>query len=161
QSHQQIFLVLTDGTGGLWKDPNLNGLLGLWGRSGPLAIVNPYPQRYWHRSRVRPRRARLSAPSPMSANDRLDVRTSGDVPFDTTLDRLPVPVPMIELSPRWIGWWANLLCKPGDWVDGLICQGGDASGADETPGQPRPQTPEELVVSFRRSASAQAFQLAT
>jgi hypothetical protein len=161
QSHQQIFLVLTDGTGGLWRDPNLNGLLGLWGQSGPLAIVNPYPQRYWHRSGVRPRRVRLSAPAPMSANDRLDVRTPGDDPFDTSLGRLPVPVPMIELSPRWIGWWASLLCQPEDWVDALICRGGDEVAAEETPGQPRPQTPEQLVLSYRKSASAQAFQLAT
>src|SRR5207248_4834581 len=119
QSHQQIFLVVTDGTGGLWRNPQLNLLLGLWGRLGPLAIVNPYPQRYGHRSRIWPLPVQLSAPAPWASNDRLDVRTPGGDPFDASLDRLSVPVPVIELNPRWIGWWASLLCQPGDWVDAL------------------------------------------
>jgi hypothetical protein len=161
-SDRQVFLLLTDGTGDGWKDPYLSRLLGLWGRQGPLAVVNPYPQRYWHRSRIRPRHVQLSAPAPMSPNDRLDVRGSGGNPFEPPLDRFAVPVPMIELSPRWVAWWASLVCEPRGWVDAVICAVDTGEpGEAEQPEQAGVPTAEELVRNFRKAASRPAFELAT
>lgn len=161
-SGRQIFLVVTDGLGELWRDLRTDRLLRLWGRSGPLAIVNPYPQGYWHRTRIAPRRSRLHAPRPVAPNDRLRVRYPDALhnPFDRPLDRLSMPVPVLELSPRWIRWWTGLVTDPHGWVDGLVHR----VDPSVPPPDPEPATAAssaELVLRFRSSASPLAFRLAT
>ena len=157
----QIILVVTDGHDPLWQGQPIADVLRLWGSRGPLAIVNPYPQRYWHRTNLTPRRAQLRAVRPVTANSDLGVRwpAAWRNPFDTvTQDGFPVPV--LELSPRWIRWWSQLVVSPsGQWQDATVFRAGAAgrpSAAAEREGTPR-----DRVFRFRSGATPLAFQLAT
>jgi hypothetical protein len=163
-SGRQIFLVLTDGINQLWQDPRTARLLRLWGRSGPLAIVNPYPQGHWHRTRISPRRARLYAPRPVAPNDRLRVRYPDELrnPFDQPVERRSLPIPVLELSPRWTRWWTRLVTDPHGWVDGLVHPvDPGAPVEDPEPAATDVGSSQEVVLRFRSSASPLSFRLAT
>jgi tetratricopeptide (TPR) repeat protein len=158
---RQVFIVLSDGAGALWRNPRTDRLLRLWGRSGPLVIINPYPQGYWHRSLFLPRRGRLRAPRPVAPNQALRVQFPGE--FDT-LEEPPatgaLPVPIIELDARFLRWWVDLVTDPTDWVDGVVYWA-DPSTPTEPPTPPDTETPAQRVVRFHVAASPSAFRLAT
>jgi hypothetical protein len=154
---RQVFLVLTDGLSPLWNDVRTRDLLRLWGSAGPLAIVDPFPQKHWHRTALTPRRAKLRPARAAAPNTRLDVR------YDVSgLDEPPVSdglvVPMVELDARWIAWWARLVTEPAGWVDGVVHIVGSAATSEAAV---RGLDAAELVLRFRSSVSATAFRLAT
>ncbi|GIJ53241.1 FxSxx-COOH system tetratricopeptide repeat protein [Virgisporangium aurantiacum] len=154
---RQLFLVLTDGLSPLWTDQRTQDLLRLWGGAGPLAIVDPFPQQHWHRTALNPRRAKLHPARAAAPNSRLDVR------YDASgLDVADAPaglaVPMLELSPRWISWWARLVTEPTGWVDGVVHVVGSFAVTESAD---RTLDPDDLVLRFRSSVSATAFRLAT
>ena len=109
---RQVFLVLTDGLGPLWREQRAQDLLRLWGSAGPLAIVDPFPQKHWHRTALSPRRAMLRPARAAAPNTRLDVRYElSGLDDPQALDGLAVP--MLELEPRWIAWWSRSGGRPG------------------------------------------------
>ncbi|HET8657950.1 MAG TPA: FxSxx-COOH system tetratricopeptide repeat protein [Micromonosporaceae bacterium] len=161
-SGRQVFLVLTDGVGEHWRDPRTVRLLTLWGQSGPLAVINPFPQEYWHRSNISPRRARIRAATPTTPNGQLQVQYVESNLVDTPAEQPSVPVPVLELSPRWIEWWADLVASPRGWVDAMVYAADDSAPTER--GASRPATPQpavELVRRFRSHSSWLAFRLAT
>ena len=154
---RQLFLVLTDGLSPLWTGERTQDLLRLWGGAGPLAIVDPFPQKHWHRTALNPRRAKLHPARAAAPNSRLDVR------YDVSgLDQPDAPdglaVPMLELSPRWIAWWARLVTEPTGWVDGMVYVVGSPASAEPVD---RALDAADLVLRFRSSVSATGFRLAT
>jgi NB-ARC domain-containing protein len=164
-SGRQVYLVLTDGLGELWRDPRTARLLRLWGRSAPLAVVNPYPQDRWHRGNLPVRRARLHAARPVLATDRLlvDYPERMRNPFDPAAPATAMPVPVLELNARWIGWWARLVTDPAGWVDAAVHPLG--ASPPEAPETAVPAADIEwaydAVLRFRATASPLAFRLAT
>lgn len=166
-SGRQVYLVLTDGLGELWRDPRTARLLRLWGRSAPLAIVNPYPQDRWHRGNLPVRRARLHAARPVLATDRLLVHYPERMrnPFDPAAPATAMPVPVLELNARWIGWWARLVTDPAGWVDAAVhLVGGPPPEPPETATGPAAADLDwayDAVLRFRATASPLAFRLAT
>lgn len=161
-SGRQIILVLTDGHSAVWRGQPIADLMRLWGRTGPVAVVNPYPQRYWHRANLSPRRAQIRAPRPVAPNGKLAVRQPQlwRDPFDEA-GPSGFPVPVLELSARWIRWWANLVTQPvGDWTDASLYFAGGIPPAGEAPPEP-PQSSKDLVLRFRAAATPLAFRLAT
>jgi len=157
----QIILVVTDGHDRLWGQQPIADVLRLWGSRGPLAIVDPYPQRYWHRTNLSPRQAQLRAVRPVTANSDLGIRwpAAWRNPFDDAADA-GFPVPVLELSPRWIRWWSQLVVSPtGQWQDATVFRAG-AANRPSTAAE-REGTPRERVFRFRSGATALAFQLAT
>jgi tetratricopeptide (TPR) repeat protein len=163
-SGRQIFLIFSDGLGPHWRDGRTGRLLRQWGRSGPLAIVNPYPQDHWLRSNLVIRRHQVRAPRPLTPNDRLLIRRPARLrnPFEEPVPPASMAVPVLELSSRWIGWWARLLADPHGWVDAAVHW--VDPGVTVPPGpadEPMDQaSAEELVLRFRSGASRQAYQLA-
>jgi hypothetical protein len=157
----QIILVVTDGHDPLWRDQPVADVLRLWGSRGPLAIVNPYPQRYWHLTNLTPRPAQLRALRPVTANSDLGIRrpAASRNPFDTAADD-GFPVPVLELSPRWIRWWSRLVASPtGQWQEAAVFRAGAANRP--TAAGERDGSPKERVLRFRSGATPLAFQLAT
>jgi tetratricopeptide (TPR) repeat protein len=109
-SGRRLVLVLTDGVSGAWRRGSIAPLLARWASAQPVAILNLLPQRLWNGFLPSLRRARLSAPSPMRPNRRYGLELPDswleeepDVPAGT------VPIPLLELDPRWLGWWARLV----------------------------------------------------
>lgn len=159
---RQIFLVITDGRGALWRHPATDGLLRLWGSRGPLALVNPFPQRNWRTGNLIPRRCRLRAPKPAAATSELLIRYPRELsnPFDPPVRAGSLAVPLVELSPRWLRWWTRLVTGPPTWMDATV-HVVDPSIPPEPADPGDEPEPEAAVLGFRRTASPQAFRLAT
>ncbi|WP_433378182.1 FxSxx-COOH system tetratricopeptide repeat protein [Actinoplanes sp. CA-142083] len=170
----ELVVVLSDGLAEFWAQPPADRVLQAWGGVVPVAIVNPYPQERWYRSYLAPRMVQLAASRAMSPNTELQIREPAEWsnPFDDPLHEAAVVVPLLELSPRWLSWWASLLGGPAEagpaevWLDAVahIADPDRAPGPSHRPsGESAPvgTSPRELVGRFRAEASAPAFQLAT
>ncbi|MGC4897452.1 FxSxx-COOH system tetratricopeptide repeat protein [Micromonospora sp. DT31] len=110
----RIVLVLSDGAGAAWHAGTMPALLGAWGRRAPVAIVHLLPQLQWYRTGIRPRRLRMSQTSSGGVAN-ADLAWEAHHPVPDVLDEPcpeggdPVPVPVLELDPRWLSAWAGLL----------------------------------------------------
>ncbi|MER5473069.1 tubulin-like doman-containing protein [Streptomyces sp. NPDC002685] len=167
-SGRQAVWVVSDCIDGTWRSGEADRVLGLWGRKGPLAVLQPLPQRLWHRSGVRPVSARIHAGEPGIPNPRLRVEHHDLLPGSPPPQGMPVPV--LEIEPAWLKSWARLVTGTAyGGVDGMVALVG--------PGRPRsndrpepawpttssvrePTSPIELVKRFRATASPEAFRLA-
>lgn len=152
---RRVILVVSDCIGTAWQDGRAASLLERWGRAGPVAIVQPLPQRLWWRCAAAVEPVRFRAGGRGLANDRLSVRSrhGGEAP-------LGVPVPVLELEPRWFLPWAGLVGAGGHDVDGValdtgrpVAEAAPDSGGDDLP-------PLERVMRFRAASSPTAFKLA-
>ena len=164
-----LIMVISDGLASFWAQSSADQVLHTWGRTVPVAIVNPYPQEHWYRSLLSPRKIQLSAPRVMSPNAELLIRepTEWMNLFDDPVREAAVAVPMLELGTRWLTWWASLVggSAPG-WLDAVA----HIADPDRPPGpgglpDPEPAPAEtsarRLVQEFRNESSAPAFRLAT
>ncbi len=163
-----LIMVITDGLDAFWAQREAGVLLQAWGRAVPVAIVNPYPQERWKRSNLAPRELRLKASHAMAANAELLVQEDKLwAPFARPPTESAVAVPLLELMPRWLDWWASLVAgSAGGWRDAVAY----IADPDRPSGPVRPPVPpaervgtdaRSLVHAFRGEASAQAFRLAT
>lgn len=165
----QLIIVVTDGLDTFWAQREAGVLLQGWGSVAPVAIVNPYPQERWFRSNLAPRLLQLSAAHAMATNAELSIREpfQWTNPFDQPRHESAIAVPVLELTPRWLDWWASLVDgSSGGWLDAVAY----VADPDRSPGPARraaptapPPTadPQDLVFRFRADASPQAFRLAT
>ncbi|WP_434446522.1 FxSxx-COOH system tetratricopeptide repeat protein [Lentzea sp. E54] len=111
-SGRRVAVLVTDGVGDLWRPDVLYPMVARWARSMPVSIVHLLPQWLWGRGAVGLHRANLRVPAALRPNS----RWTFDLP-DAWLDEDPsahvragaVPVPVIELQPRWLRWWARLI----------------------------------------------------
>ncbi|WP_394621419.1 FxSxx-COOH system tetratricopeptide repeat protein [Lentzea sp. JNUCC 0626] len=111
-SGRRVMLLVTDGVGGVWRPDLLNPMLARWARSMPVSVLHLLPQWLWGRGSVPLHRANLTVPAEMRPNSRWKF----DLP-DAWLEEDPsahlrngaVPVPVIELQPRYLKWWAKLV----------------------------------------------------
>jgi tetratricopeptide (TPR) repeat protein len=177
-SGRRILLVLTDGVGQCWRQGLVSPLLAQWGASMPVAVVHLLPQRLWASGGLALHRARLTVPGPLRPNRRWGLELS-----DAWLEPDPaaatpagvVPVPVLELEARWLGWWARLLTgryrdpaqatvlltvlPAGDHArEPVSPQGGARESDGSTGGEPPAH---EQVRNFLSVASPAAFRLAT
>ncbi|MFF7928974.1 SAV_2336 N-terminal domain-related protein [Streptomyces mirabilis] len=125
---RQAIWFVSDCVSAFWRDGRADRLLQLWGRGGPLAIVQPLPQRLWRRTGLRPERTRLHSPAPGAPNSHLSSspsqafrqhRINGESSSPATSDassrsgtpttRPGIPVPLLELEPSWLALWARLV----------------------------------------------------
>ncbi|HMH94290.1 MAG TPA: SAV_2336 N-terminal domain-related protein, partial [Streptosporangiaceae bacterium] len=161
---RQAILVLTDCTGDPWRDGDAMRILHDWARTGPLAIVQPLPQRMWERSALASHYVQLRAPRPGAPNYRLDV-TPAD-PYLAADDVAGIPVPVLGITPSWFAAWARLVAGPGrayamTAFTKAVPVAGDASdAADEPDDAADDDRPEQIVGRFRAGASPGAFRLA-
>ena len=177
-SGRRILLVLTDGVGQCWRQDLVSPLLAQWGASMPVAVVHLLPQRLWASGGLALHRARLTVPGPLRPNRRWELELS-----DAWLEPDPaaatpagvIPVPVLELDARWLGWWTRLLT--GDHRDPaqatVLLTGPPAGdharepassqgGARESDGSTGGELPaHEQVRNFLSVASPAAFRLAT
>ncbi|MBV9141889.1 MAG: tetratricopeptide repeat protein [Pseudonocardiales bacterium] len=166
--------MLTDGIGQSWRQDLVSPLLARWGAVMPMAVVHLLPQRLWDRSGLALRRARLTVPGPLRPNRRWKLELS-----DAWLEPDPaaavpagvIPVPVLELQARWLGWWARLITGSfREPADALVLLAGERPaepassprGAAELDGLASGErSAHELVRHFLRVASPAAFRLAT
>ncbi|HTI24036.1 MAG TPA: SAV_2336 N-terminal domain-related protein, partial [Kutzneria sp.] len=159
-SGRRLVLMLSDCVGEAWLSGAMSQLLALWSKSGSVAIVQTLPQRLWHRTGVVPVPVRLRA-----FESGLPFRRFEFQPRNQGFGAPPpsgIPVPIMELDPRWIGRWASLLAGENrGWVDGVVVlAGGEIGARPEWMVDVPPDTPVDLVQAFRATASPTAWRLA-
>ncbi|MEU4425135.1 SAV_2336 N-terminal domain-related protein [Actinoplanes sp. NPDC024001] len=154
-----LILVLSDGVSGPWRDGQMSALLGHWARRAPVAILQPLPERLWRRTGLAPLPGRLSSPRPGAA--------TAEYGFVSALRRrtLPegaVPVPILEIEPRWLRSWASLVAgRAPDGIDAIVMPAGAANGRVATPTADVTADPADRLLSrFRGAASVPAYRLA-
>lgn len=173
-SGRRILLVLTDGISQCWRQDLVAPLLAQWGAAMPVAVVHLLPQRLWTSGGLALHRALLTVPGPLRPNRRWGLKLS-----DAWLEPDPaaakpvgvVPVPVLELEARWLGWWARLITgSHREPAQATVLLAGDHArqpassqgGARESQGSTGSELPaHEQVLNFLRVASPAAFRLAT
>jgi tetratricopeptide (TPR) repeat protein len=177
-SGRRILLVLTDGVGRCWREDLVSPLLAQWGAAMPLAVIHLLPQRLWARGGLALHRARLTVPGPLRPNQRWEL----ELP-DAWLEPDPaaaapagvVPVPVLELEARWLGWWAQLVTgRYRDPADAIVLLAGSTTSdharepaslrrrARESHGSAGGEaSAQERVRNFLSVASPAAFRLVT
>ncbi|MGI5376116.1 FxSxx-COOH system tetratricopeptide repeat protein [Streptomyces sp. CA-251387] len=164
RADRRLTLLLTDGAGPRWRTHAVEPLLRRWGQAGPVAVVDLLPHPMWARTGLRHWQVLLRSPAPAVANRRLRWRARGLGPDvgGLPLGRRPdVPIPVLELSPRWLDAWAGLLgaAAPG-WLPLTVmfprARMPASAGDTEPPGDAAAQ-----VARFRSAVSRNVFTLAT
>jgi energy-coupling factor transporter ATP-binding protein EcfA2 len=173
---RQAILLLTDCVAQPWwpksgpaGDMAMATTVETWAGKGPLAILQPLPQRMWARSALTARTMRLRSPFPGAPNrslltDRAAHRTGGRDP-DWGRVRRGVPIPVLEIDQQWLASWSRLVS--GIKPERLAVAFTGAPAPDHDPGetaQPSPLLDEEeqarwLVSQFMSIASPEAFRL--
>ncbi|WP_128983881.1 SAV_2336 N-terminal domain-related protein [Streptomyces roseicoloratus] len=173
-------LVLSDAMGPQWRDgaagPRWRGALAALAAEGPVALLQPLPERMWRHTAAPAVPGRFASPAAGVPNTALAF-TPYDEPYggpyagprDGTdrgpgTVRVPIPIPVLEPSEVWLGNWAALVASPsGTEVPGaaaFVRPGALPSRPDDDALVPEEADPEELVLRFRALASPEAYRLA-
>jgi 3',5'-cyclic AMP phosphodiesterase CpdA len=156
---ENLILVLSDCVGPPWHDGAFSRLLRRWARRAPVAILQPLPERLWSRTGLAPVPGRLFAPragAPAAAYTFASALRRRRFPGDG------IPVPVLEIEPRWLGAWARLVTgRAAGGIDAVVTAA-TATGRRSSPAPARTTEPsaEQRVRDFRAGASAPAYELA-
>lgn len=102
-SGRRAVLVLSDCSGPHWWDGSAAQSVRRWAQAGPTAILQPLAERLWRRTAAPATPGLAVLPRPGAPNT--DLRFT---PYDGA--SMPgVPVPVLEVAPRWFGAWARLV----------------------------------------------------
>ena len=151
-SGRRAVLVLSDCSGPHWWDGRAPGAVRRWASSGPTAILQPLAERLWRRTAAPAVPGVASLPRPGAPNT--DLRFA---PYDGAVPP-GLPVPVLEVAPRWFGAWARL-------VSGAEPQPAAVASLRLSPGAAPVRRERELPVGervrrFLATASADAAELA-
>ncbi|MFD9891755.1 FxSxx-COOH system tetratricopeptide repeat protein [Amycolatopsis sp. NPDC059027] len=161
-SGRRVVLLVTDGVGDAWQKNVVYPMLARWGRVMPVSIVHLLPQWLWGRCGLGPRKAHLRVSNALRPNSRwaFDLTDSWLEP-GPVVPAGAVPVPVLELQPRWLAWWARLVTGAhAGTTEGTVVLAGDRIHPDEAKSPPGRMSPAERVHRFRSVASPQAVRLA-
>ncbi|MFF4502676.1 FxSxx-COOH system tetratricopeptide repeat protein [Streptomyces sp. NPDC001401] len=160
----RLTLLLTDGAGPRWRTHTVEPLLRRWGQAGPVALIHVLPHAVWPATGLRGWQVLLQCPAPGSPNHRLRWQARGlgpDVHERPSAHHPDVPIPVLELSPRWLEAWSGLLCAaPPAWLPLTVMF--PRAGVPEPAGDPGPPPGAAArVARFRSSVTKDVFTLAT
>ncbi|TYB45277.1 FxSxx-COOH system tetratricopeptide repeat protein [Actinomadura chibensis] len=156
-TRRRVVLVFSDCIGRAWGDGRAAAVLKRWARTAPVAILQPLPQRLWWRCAAPAEPVWISADRPGQPNRRLTVRPRGGLGVPPG-----VAIPVMELEPRWLRPWAELV-GAGTGPTAAVAVFTDAPPIRDVHGEmdedgDRPA--DERVKRFRAASSPTAFRLA-
>ncbi|MFD3584869.1 SAV_2336 N-terminal domain-related protein [Streptomyces sp. NPDC058683] len=155
---RRITVLVSDCVGPVWHSGRAHRLLHHLSRQGPVAVLQPLPQRMWNRTRLPVTYGRLSRGETLGGAGLLRVAapsggTSGG-------PRGAVPVPVLPPEPVALGAWARLLSGIGGPVPGAVGWARVDQPAAPASRSGRALSPAERLVRFRSNASPRAGRLA-
>jgi len=165
-ARRRVILVVSDCLGAAWHDGRMGDALESWGKSGPVAIVQPLPQRLWETNAPPSHAVKLTAVGPGTANRDLAVSFTHRTldltldPAESSRDPLGVAVPMIEFGLRWLARWAALVAGDSSEFHGRVVFTDQMRGPRSITHPPAPVDSDELLARFVGTASPQAQRLA-
>ncbi|MEV6302265.1 ATP-binding protein [Actinoplanes sp. NPDC051861] len=153
--NRRVVLVVSDCVGPTWRSGSAGNVLRELARRGPVAILQPLPERLWGRTFARTVAGVLTAPRPCAPNSDLRFAAFGGRgrPAGTV-------VPVLEIDGAWLRRWTTLVAG-GPPVTAAVTgvTSRPAGPAPDRPAGPAP-TPDQRVRAFRAVASSEAFELA-
>ncbi|WNG53412.1 tetratricopeptide repeat protein [Archangium gephyra] len=156
---RRLILVVSDCVSPAWHAGGVGELLRLWGRSGPVAILQMLPQRVWVRTALRHHPSVwMHGRDPGEANARL---VFGSWPGAVVLgQRGAVPVPAITLERESFVNWARVVAgRAGAWTPGVLLREGSTASRKAPARAPEGVEPLEQVQRFEAMASPLAQRL--
>ncbi|MEO3785988.1 FxSxx-COOH system tetratricopeptide repeat protein [Actinocorallia sp. B10E7] len=152
---RRIVLLVSDCLGPAWQDERIAKPLDLWGGSGPVAIVQPLPERLWWRSGVSMHRIKVASAAPGVPNSRLRV----ELPKGARERPSGLAVPVLDLSPRRLEPWALMVAQGRRELPcAALFTGGLADR--RRPPEPTDLTSIDRVTRFRAATSPHVYKLA-
>jgi tetratricopeptide (TPR) repeat protein len=148
-AQRQAILIITDGVGVGWREGRIQPYLRQWAQHGSVALATVLPQRMWAGSGLSVVAGAAWTVRPGVPNLQWTVRGVHDV-----------PIPVLGLSARWLRPWAKLVSGSGgrhhtallaDHVEASVSAVGSALV---------PRSAEDIVGTFRATASPTGFRLA-
>jgi hypothetical protein len=152
--NRRVILVVSDCVGRMWRSGAAGAMLHEWGRRGPVAILQPLPERLWARTGARTVAGRITAPRACAPNADLSFAAFGGRAVAEG-----VRVPVLELSGRWLRRWTSLIAGGPPETGAVTVVGGEAVPLPVIPA-PRTVSAGQRVRQFRAVASGEAFRLA-
>jgi len=167
-AERRLVLVVSDGVSPAWHTGDVDELLRLWGRSGPVSLLQMLPQRLWVRTALRHHPVVwVHGREPGAANARL---MFGPWPGALISSRPgAIPLPAVTLEKDSFAGWARVLAGVADaWAPGvLLREGGSVPRAVPRQGvepgavlSQREMEPRERVERFDAMSSPLARRLA-
>ncbi|MBM9624072.1 hypothetical protein JE024_36440 [Streptomyces zhihengii] len=155
---RRVVLVLSDCISPAWSDGTVLQLLRAWGRTGPVALVQSLPRGLWERSGLALQAVRLYPPVPGAPSL---LQRHEPLPGQRDLVH-GMAVPVLEMTPHWLGQWASLLSGELPYWDTLV------AAVPERPNAPvvdmmrlrQEEPPEERLERIKRRLSPPALRLA-
>lgn len=155
-TRRRVVLVVSDCVGAGWRDGRFAALLERWGKAGPVAIMQPLPQRLWWRCGPAFEPVRFNAATAGLANTGLSVRAREE----NGLLPQGLAVPVLELEPRWLFPWAQMVGAGGLDINGVALFTGRPAKTPATEPTDDDFSSLERVMRFRAASSPMAFRLA-
>jgi hypothetical protein len=175
-SGRRLIMIVTDGVHPWWQPSGLlQPIVSEWAMANSVAIIQPFPQRLWSRSMLRPAVAEFQAKGPgrhtahiIRSPSGLPASTTADLDSDALAGDPPetVTVPILEPTPMALHRWARLTAGYGQPVTlaaAVLSRNARSSPPDDwlrTPAAAHPPDPARLVRDFRAIVSPSAYRLA-
>ncbi|MFJ8804602.1 SAV_2336 N-terminal domain-related protein [Streptomyces sp. NPDC102490] len=154
---RRIVVLVSDCAGPLWHSGHAHRLLHHLSRQGPVAVLQPLPQRMWNRTRLPVTFGDLSRGDTLGGGAVLRLRTTPGTSVEARRGALAVPV--LPPEPVALGSWARLLSGAGP-VPGAVGWVRADQPAAPAARPDRRRTPLERVSRFSAGASPAAARLA-
>jgi adenylate kinase len=150
EAGRRLFLVVTDGAADRWHDGSAIRILADWGKTGPVAVLQPLPEQMWPRTGLRTAPVLITAPTRGVRNSQLRV--------ERRRHRIPgISIPVLGMEPDALHAWADLVTGSASAVRLAVTPTTDGR---QPPSSPAGLTEPGIIVErFRASASPQAYQL--
>ena len=148
---RRLFLIVTDGAARSWHDGSAIRTLADWGKTGPVAVLQPLPEQMWPRTGLPTAPVLITAPAPGTCNSQLRV--------ERRRRRIPgISIPVLGIEPDALHAWAHLVAGSASAVRLAVTP--TSGGRQPLSSLADLNEPGIAVERFRASASPQAYQLA-
>jgi hypothetical protein len=175
-SGRRLIMIVTDGVHPWWQPSGLlQPIVSEWAMASSVAIIQPFPQRLWSRSMLRPAVAEFQAKGPgrhtahiIRPPSGLPASMAADLDGDALAGDPPdtVIVPILEPTPMALHRWARLTAGYGQPVTlaaAVLARDVRSPQLDDRLGAraaSHPPDPTRLVRDFRATVSPSAYRLA-
>ena len=148
---RRLFLIVTDGAARSWHDGSAIRTLADWGKTGPVAVLQPLPEQMWPRTGLPTAPVLITAPVLGTCNSQLRV--------ERRRRRIPgISIPVLGIESDALHAWAHLVAGSASAVRLAVTP---ITGGRQPPSSSADlNEPGIAVERFRASASPQAYQLA-
>ncbi|MFD5633603.1 SAV_2336 N-terminal domain-related protein [Streptomyces sp. NPDC127077] len=158
QPAHRLLLVVSDCAAPAWRQNDLWQTLHTWGRTAPVALINPLPKRLWQRSGLDLPRTTATASFPASPGRLLTYRRPRLFRDDAPGTRPWQALPVLQLDAHQILAWARALMRtdPSGCEAVLVPASGRVPSRNRSP-QPSNAAPDAPATDTQVAAAAEAF----